>query len=80
MRRTSAGHRRLVGEVEAVQRLVEDEQLRAAHERGGDEQPLLLAARELADGAVRVGGGADQRDHLVDPPALLAPPRPGGGE
>ena len=43
--------RGLVGEIEAVERLVEDQQRRSAHERLGDQQALLLAARELADRA-----------------------------
>src|SRR5437868_1069457 len=35
----------LVREVEAVERLVEEQELRPADERLGDEEPLLLAAR-----------------------------------
>ena len=48
-------HRALVGQVEAVQRLVEDQQPRLADERLRDQQPLLLAAGELADRPVGIG-------------------------
>jgi hypothetical protein len=37
-------HRTLIGQVEAVQRLIEDQQPWLADERLGDQQPLLLAA------------------------------------
>src|SRR6185437_16744736 len=46
-------------------------------ERGGDEQALLLAPGELADGAVGVGPRAHQRDDLLDAPALSGPPPAG---
>src|SRR2546430_7752020 len=55
----------LIRKVEAVERLVEEQQLRAADERLRDEQALLLAARELADRTAGIGGRADERDHLV---------------
>ncbi len=65
-------HRGLAGEVEAVERLVEDEQLRLAHERLGDQQPLLLTARELPDRARGVTGGIDELDHVLHTLALAA--------
>ena len=49
----------------------------AADQRLGDQQPLLLAAGELADRAVGVSARAHQRDHLVDPAALRSPQRCG---
>ena len=49
IRASSAATARLVGQIEAVQRLVEDQQPRAADQRLGDQQPLLLAAREPPD-------------------------------
>jgi hypothetical protein len=56
----------LIGEIEAVERLVEQQQTGAADERLGDQQALLLAAGELADGLVRVARGIDELDHLGD--------------
>src|SRR5436189_1509606 len=46
--------RGLVGQVEAVERLVEQQQLRSTDECLRDQQPLLLAARELADRPARI--------------------------
>ena len=77
------GDGRLVGQVEAVQRLVEDQELRAAHERLREQQPLLLAAGELADRAVGVARRADEAEHLGDPGVLRAAAlaaTPGDGE
>ena len=71
------GHDRLVGQVEAVERLVQQQQLRPAHERLGDQQPLLLAAGELADRTVGVRPRADQLDHLLDPLPRRPSPRAG---
>src|SRR5581483_11644389 len=54
--------------VEAVRGLVEHEQLRRAHERGGDPEPLAHAERVRAD---PVGGPVEQADpveRLVQPP------------
>ena len=59
----------LVGQVEAVQRLVEQQQFGPPHQRLRDQQPLLLAAGALPDRPVRVGRRADQLDHLGDPRA-----------
>src|SRR5579872_1211960 len=56
----------LVREVEAVERLVEEQELRPAHERLRDEQPLLLSTGELADRPRRIVLGADEFDHLGD--------------
>ena len=67
--RDQRGDGGLVGQVEAVQRLVQQQQPGPRGERLRDQQPLLLAAGELADRPVGVGGGADQVDHLVDPRA-----------
>ena len=58
--------RGLVGQIEAVQWLVEDQHLGTAHEGLGEQQPLLLAAGELADRAVRVAARADEADDFVD--------------
>ena len=55
--------RLLVAEVKAVERLVEREHLGPRNQRLRDQNPLLLAARELADRPLRVAGGADQLDH-----------------
>src|SRR5205814_2932710 len=60
---------RLVGQVEAVERFVEQEQAGSAGQSLGDEQSLLLAAGHLADGALGVRGRTDQVDDLLDPPA-----------
>ena len=43
------GDRALVGQVQAVERLVEQQQPGLADQRLGDQQPLLLAAGERAD-------------------------------
>src|SRR2546421_10342300 len=59
------GDRGLAREVEAVERLVQQEQLRAADERLGNQQPLLLATGELPDPLPRVAARTRQ----------LAPPR-----
>ena len=72
--RDERGHGCLVRQVQAVERLVEDQQPRPAHQRLGDEQPLLLTAGYLADGPAGEGGGADELDHLVAPAG-----RPGAG-
>src|SRR5207247_4940926 len=60
------GDRGLVGEVEAVERLVEQQQPRPPDERLRDQQALLLAAGELADWPAGISGGADELDHLRD--------------
>ncbi len=46
-------NRDLIRQVEAVERLVEEQQLRPADECLRDQEPLLLAAGELADRAAR---------------------------
>ena len=66
----------LAGHVQAVERLVEDEQLGAADQGLGDQQPLLLAAGALPDRAPRVAAGPDEVDHLVQPSSPVR--RPGG--
>src|SRR5262249_25958589 len=65
---------------EAVERLVEEQEARAARERLRDQEPLLLAARELADRLARGGGRARQGGHPVRPRSRPpAPPGPRGG-
>ena len=55
------------GRVEAVGRLVEDEDLGVAEERVGDAEALAHAEGVVADPAVRLLlGEADELDHLVD--------------
>src|SRR5262249_17255495 len=61
-----SGDAHLVREVEAVERLVEEEELRTTDERLRDEQALLLTAGELADRATRIRLGADELDDRVD--------------
>src|SRR4051794_3317783 len=58
------GDRGLVRQVEALQRLVEQQQPGAGGEGLGDEQALLLTPREEADGAVGIGGRAHELDDL----------------
>src|SRR5205823_4957313 len=65
------GDRGLAGEVETVERLVEQKQLRPADERLGDQEPLLLAAGELADRLRRVAARPDELEHLGDAARLL---------
>src|SRR2546421_8813254 len=60
------GDRGLVGQVEAVERLVEQQEIRSADERLRDQEPLLLAAGELADRLPRISSSADELDHLGD--------------
>ena len=57
--------RRRVRGVELARRLVRDQQARPVRERGGERDPLLLAAREL--GRIRVApvGEADAFEQLV---------------
>ena len=70
MRCTQRRHRRLVGEVETVQRLVEHQDPRAAHERLGDQDALLLAA-----GVAHRAGAARMRSRRParSPPAHARP-------
>ena len=54
--------------VEAVGRLVEDEDLGVAHERTGQPEPLTHAERVVAHAAAGlVVGEADEAEHLLDP-------------
>jgi len=70
-------HRRLVGDVEGVQRLAEQQQLRTVDEGLGDQQPLLLAVGARPDRPVRVGAGPDQCDRRGDAGGSFpAPPGP----
>src|SRR5262249_43593106 len=61
-----AGNSALVGEVETVERFVEEEKLRLAHEGLRDEQSLLLAARECSDRPLRIRRRTDELDRFVD--------------
>src|SRR5580704_4050855 len=54
-------------------RLVEQQQLRIAHQRAGDRQHLLLATRQHAAAPVaNLGQVGKQREHLLLPPGGLA--------
>ena len=55
----------LVRQVEAVERLVQEEELRSPNERLRDEESLLLAAGERAERTFRVALGSDERDRLA---------------
>src|SRR5437763_8890339 len=72
------GDRRLVRQVEAVERLVEQQHGGPAHEGLGDEDALLLAAGDLADRTLGVGGGVDQVDDLGNSALCLALATPAG--
>src|SRR5205085_10894443 len=52
--------------VQALERLVERKHARHADPGLRDENPLLLATRQLAGGPGRVGGCADELDHGGD--------------
>src|SRR5205085_368665 len=54
-------------DVQAVDRLVEDDRVRVAEQRGGDAQPLGHAEGELARAAPGGTGQPDRLDELVDP-------------
>jgi hypothetical protein len=69
---------RLARHVQAVQRLVQNQQPRSPDEGLGDQQALLLAAGALTDRAVRIPAGSDQVDHAGD--LLLACPVGGGAQ
>jgi hypothetical protein len=56
----------LVGEVQARERLVAQQQAGLVREGLAGAQPLLLTAGELADGAVGEVAGADRVDERVD--------------
>ena len=55
--------------VQAVDRLVEDDDRRVAEQRDGDAQPLAHAEGERADPLAGHRRQADQVEHLVDPGA-----------
>jgi hypothetical protein len=54
--------------VEAVGGFVEDEDLRVAHQRGGESEPLAHPEGELPDPAIGRAGEVDDVEHLVDSP------------
>ncbi len=75
LRREAADERLHVahpGRVEAGLGLVEDEQPRAAQERGGDAEPLAHPVGVAADPVARPVGQVDGVEHLVDPRAGVA--------
>jgi hypothetical protein len=58
------------GRVQAVGRLVEDEDLRVPHQGGGDAEPLPHAQGVVTHPAAGFGGRqADGVEHLLDPAA-----------
>ena len=69
--------------VQSVDRLVEQQDVGVAEQRGRDAEPLVHAQREAAHPLVGDGLQADQLDHLVHPRARAArcsaPGRAGGG-
>ena len=62
-------------QIEVRQRLVEQQQLRAADQRVRDQDPLLLAARQLPDARVGERARVDRVEHLLHQRAARA-----GGE
>jgi hypothetical protein len=53
-------------DIEVGEWLVEKEQLGPADQRMGDEDPLLLASRQLADPSIREPLGVYGVEHLID--------------
>lgn len=79
--RERPGEGLLAGMVDAGHRLVEDEQLRLAHQGAGDEHALLLAAGEHGHGALLVLGHVDLGECLRGPlPPVPWPQEPGSAE
>ena len=69
-----ATHPADAGRVEAVGRLVEDQHLRLADQRGRDAEPLPHAQRVVAHPPGRLlRRQADQVQHLLDAPVVAAP-------
>ena len=66
--------------VEAVGGLVEDEDLRVAHERGGEGESLAHPEGELPDSAIGGRGQVDDVEHLVDPSGCGAADEGGDAE
>ena len=58
--------------VEAVDRLVEEQDSGIAEQRAGDAEPLAHAERELPGPLVGHGGEPDEVEHLVDRPAGMS--------
>ena len=74
------GQRLLVGQVDAGGGLVEEQQLRLAGQRAGDQHPLLLAAGQRGDAVAGPVGQADHLERVVDRGAVGARSgRSGGG-
>ena len=59
--------------IERAERLVEQEQRGSRDQRAGERDPLLLAARDLADLSAAEAGEADQRQDRVDATRDVAP-------
>jgi hypothetical protein len=68
-----SGHRRLVGKVETVERLIEKEEFGLADEGLRDEEALLFAPGDLSDRALGVTVSADEGDDFGDALVDLAP-------
>ena len=62
--------------IEARGGLVEQQNVRARHEHGGDRDPLLLAAGELIRRPVGKLGDIEELEHVVDPPFDLGAVEP----
>src|SRR5581483_703343 len=67
--------RQLVRQVEAVERFVEEQQVRLADECLRDQQPLLLTARELADRTLGEALGPHDANRLRDARCVGIAPR-----
>ena len=65
-------HRALVGEVEAGEGLIAQQEGRIVGERLSDPEALLLAAGELPDATVGVVSGADGLEEAVDASTVTA--------
>ena len=71
-RRDERAHVAHAGGVEAGRRLVEQQELRVAQQRGRDAEPLLHAVRVAADAILAAVGELDQLEHLLDAAARRA--------
>lgn len=64
----------LIGKVEAVKGLIEEEEPGPQNQCLGDEEPLLFATRELSDWPIGKFGRPDERNDLIESPVAV----PGG--
>ena len=67
--RQQIDHLLLTADVEVGERFVEEEQAWMADQRMGDEDPLLLTTRQVADTQLGKTHGVDGLEHVVDLPA-----------